>query len=94
MKVLLPVLLIAAALASPAHATCTAPLNDVKIPDGSKATMDEMLAAKHAIEVIHLVLDDARMKIAHGTVDGLAPLVESAIAQAPVARHQAAHARD
>jgi len=50
MKVLLPVLLIAAALASPAHATCTAPLNDVKIPDGSKATMDEMLAAKHAIQ--------------------------------------------
>lgn len=50
MKVLLPALLIAAAMASPAYATCTAPLNDVHIPDGNKATMDEMLAAKHAIQ--------------------------------------------
>ena len=57
MKVLLPVLLIAAALASPAHATCTAPLNDVKIPDGSKATMDEMLAAKHAIQENNAVVE-------------------------------------
>ena len=50
MKVLLPALLIAAALASPAHATCTAPTNEVKIPNGNTATMDEMLAAKKAIQ--------------------------------------------
>lgn len=50
MKVLLPVLLIAAAMALPAHAECTAPLNDVKIPNGNTATMEEMLAAKHAIQ--------------------------------------------
>ena len=50
MKFLLPALLIAAAMASPAYAACTAPLNDVKIPNGNKATMDEMLAAKHAIQ--------------------------------------------
>ena len=50
MKVLLPALLIAAALASPAHAACTAPTNEVKIPNGNTATMDEMLAAKKAIQ--------------------------------------------
>ena len=50
MKVLLPALLIAAAMASTAHAACTAPTNDVKIPNGNTATMDEMLAAKHAIQ--------------------------------------------
>jgi hypothetical protein len=50
MKVLLPLSVVVALLATPAFADCTAPANDVKIPDGSKATMDEMLAAKHAIQ--------------------------------------------
>jgi crotonobetainyl-CoA:carnitine CoA-transferase CaiB-like acyl-CoA transferase len=50
MKVLLPALLIAAATATAARAECTAPANEVKIPDGNTATMDEMLAAKHAIQ--------------------------------------------
>ena len=50
MKVLLPLALAAALMAAPAFADCTAPNNDVKIPDGAKATMDEMLAAKHAIQ--------------------------------------------
>lgn len=50
MNVLLPLSLVAALAAAPAFATCTAPANDVKIPDGSKATMDDMLAAKHAIQ--------------------------------------------
>ena len=50
MKALLPALLIAAAAAATARAECTAPLNDVKIPDGNTATMDEMLTAKHAIQ--------------------------------------------
>ena len=57
MKVLLPVLLIAAALASPAHAACTAPTNEVKIPNGSTATMDEMLAAKKAIQDNNAVVE-------------------------------------
>ena len=57
MKVLLPVLLIAAALASPAHAACTAPTNEVKIPSGSTATMDEMLAAKKAIQENNAVVE-------------------------------------
>jgi hypothetical protein len=50
MKVLLPLTLVAALIAGPAAAAdCVAPNNDVKIPDGSKATKDEMLAAQHAI---------------------------------------------
>ena len=57
MKVLLPVLLIAAALASPAHAACTAPTNEVKIPNGSTATMEEMLAAKKAIQDNNAVVE-------------------------------------
>ena len=57
MKVLLPVLLVAAAMASPAHAACTAPLNKVQIPDGSKATMEEMLAAKKAIQENNAVVE-------------------------------------
>ena len=50
MKVLLPLSLVAALVAAPAFADCTAPTSNVKIPDGSKATMDEMLAAKHGIQ--------------------------------------------
>jgi hypothetical protein len=50
MKVLLPLSLVAALVAAPAFADCTVPLNDVQIPRGNKATMDEMLAAKHAIQ--------------------------------------------
>ena len=46
MKALLPVLLIAAAAATTAHAECNAPSTDVKIPDGNTASMDDMLAAK------------------------------------------------
>jgi hypothetical protein len=49
MKVLLPVTLLAAVIASPAFADCTAPTIAITVPDGSKATIEEMLAAKHAI---------------------------------------------
>jgi len=77
MKVLLPVLLIAAALASPAHAACTAPTNEVKIPSGSTATMDEMLAAKKAIQENNAVVEtytqclkaEQEAKIAAGGTD-------------------------
>jgi hypothetical protein len=57
MKVLLPALLIAAAMASPAHAACTAPTNEVKIPNGNTATMDEMLVAKKAIQENNAVVE-------------------------------------
>ena len=50
MKFLLPALMVAAVMATPAFADCTAPLQDVKIPNGNTATMDEMIAAKHAIQ--------------------------------------------
>jgi hypothetical protein len=50
MKFLLPLSLTAALLVGPAFADCVAPKEEVKIPNGSTATMDEMLAAKHAIK--------------------------------------------
>ena len=50
MKVLLPLSLVAALVAAPAFADCTAPTKEVKIPDGATASMDDMLAAKHAIQ--------------------------------------------
>lgn len=49
MKVLLPLTLLAAVVAAPALADCTAPTIAIAVPDGSTATMDQMLAAKHAI---------------------------------------------
>ena len=50
MKFLLPLSLAATLLAGPALADCVAPAEDVKIPDGNTATMDEMLTAKRAIK--------------------------------------------
>ena len=49
MKVLLPLTLLAAVIAAPAFADCTAPAIAISVPDGSKATMEEMLATQHAI---------------------------------------------
>jgi hypothetical protein len=49
MKALLPVSLLAAVIAAPAFADCTAPTIAITVPDGSKATIEEMLATKHAI---------------------------------------------
>jgi hypothetical protein len=34
----------------PVHADCVAPLNDVRIPNGNKATMEEMVAASHTLQ--------------------------------------------
>ena len=44
----LPVLLMLAT--TPVGAECVAPLNDVHIPNGNKASMTEMVAASHAIQ--------------------------------------------
>lgn len=50
MKALLPLTLIASLCAGPALAECTAPENTVKIPNGSKATKDEMIAAQRSVK--------------------------------------------
>ena len=50
MKALLPALLLAAVAATIAHADCTPPNLDVKIPDGNTATKEDLLAAKKAIQ--------------------------------------------
>ena len=57
MKVLLPLSLVAALVAAPAFADCTLPMNDVKIPNGTKASMDDMLAAKHAIQENNTIVE-------------------------------------
>lgn len=49
MKFLLPLSLLTALIAAPAFADCTAPSNEVKVPDGATATKDEMIAAQHAV---------------------------------------------
>jgi len=49
MKVLLPLSLLAAVIAAPAFADCTAPTIAITVPDGSKASMEQMLATQHAI---------------------------------------------
>jgi len=50
MKALLPLSMVATLVAAPAYAGCSAPLNDVRIPNGNKATMAEIVAANHALQ--------------------------------------------
>lgn len=47
---LLPLSSVALLAMTPAHADCVAPLNDVRIPNGNKATMEEMVAANHTLQ--------------------------------------------
>src|SRR6185503_16881974 len=54
----------------------------------------DSLRIEDAVEVIALVLDDARVKAFDGTVDRSALLVEAAIAQSDIPRHETAHAGD
>jgi hypothetical protein len=50
MKVLLPLSIVASLAAAPAFAECVAPLNDVRIPNGNKATRDEIISANQALQ--------------------------------------------
>lgn len=50
MKLLLALSLTAALFAGQAFAACTAPGNSVSIPNGSKASKDEMIAAQQAVK--------------------------------------------
>lgn len=50
MKALLPLSIVATLAVAPAFAGCVAPLNDVRIPNGNKATMDEIVAANYALQ--------------------------------------------
>ena len=43
------IIALTAIVAAPAYADCVAPAGNVTIPDGSQATLDEMLAAKKAV---------------------------------------------
>ena len=50
MKALLPLSIVVTLAAAPGFAGCVAPLNDVRIPNGDRATMDQMIAANYAIQ--------------------------------------------
>lgn len=50
MKALLSLSVLVALAGAPAFAVCVAPLNDVRIPNGNKATMDEILSANQALQ--------------------------------------------
>ena len=57
MKALLPLSLVVTLAVAPAFADCVAPLIDLRIPNGHKATMDEMVAANHALQESTTELD-------------------------------------
>jgi hypothetical protein len=50
MKALLALSIVATLLAGQAFAACQAPANSVKVPNGSKASKDEMLATQRAVK--------------------------------------------
>lgn len=50
MKALASAILLAALAAGPVHAACSYPKAPESIPDGNTATVDEMVAAKKAVE--------------------------------------------
>jgi hypothetical protein len=50
MKLLLPLSLTAALFAGPVMAACAIPPNTVSVPNGSKASKDEMIAAQKAVK--------------------------------------------
>lgn len=72
MKTLLPLSVIFALAAVPAFAECVAPLNDVKIPNGNKATMNDMVAVNQEIQenstevdvYLHCLKDEQKAKLA------------------------------
>ena len=53
MKALLPLSIVATLAAAPVFAECVAPLNDVRIPNGNKATMDEIMARQPRVTGTH-----------------------------------------
>jgi len=55
----LPLALVAAAaVAAPAFADCTAPALSLSVPNGAKATKDEMLAAQRTIKEYNVSVDE------------------------------------
>lgn len=50
MKLMLPLTLTALLFAGQAMAECKVPTNDVSVPNGAKATKDEMIAAQRAVK--------------------------------------------
>ena len=57
MKRLIGLTLIAATLAAPAFADCSYPKAPAKIPDGNVAALEEMVAAKNAVQAYNKEMD-------------------------------------
>jgi len=51
------ILALAALIAGPVYADCVAPAHDIKVPDGSKATLEEPLAARQAVKEYNTALE-------------------------------------
>jgi hypothetical protein len=58
MRVILAVSILGVLATSPVFADCTAPDNNVVIPNGSTATRDEMLAAQKALKAYNDAVKD------------------------------------
>jgi hypothetical protein len=57
MKLMLPLTLTALLFAGQAMADCAAPATDTSIPNGAKATKDEMIAAQRALKALNAVVE-------------------------------------
>jgi hypothetical protein len=57
-SLLLPFTLVAATIAAPAFAECTAPIFTVTVPDGAKATKEVMVAAQKSIKELNTAVTD------------------------------------
>ncbi len=58
MKFLLPLSLLTVLVTAPAFANCSAPSNEVKVPNGATATKDDMVAAQHAVKDYNAAVKD------------------------------------
>lgn len=58
MKTLFAMALTAALMAAPVHADCPYPPAPDKLPDGSSATMDEMVAGQKAVKAYDKAIND------------------------------------
>jgi opacity protein-like surface antigen len=57
-SLLLPLTLAAAAVAAPAFADCTAPTINVTVPDGAKATKEDMVATQKTLKELNAAVSD------------------------------------
>lgn len=57
-SLLLPLTLAAAAIATPAFADCTAPVINVTVPEGAKATKQDLVATQKTLKELNAAVSD------------------------------------